>query len=181
MRESPEKTEGSNKNGTAYRLTSFHDIIEITEAFMKVILTEDVRGTGKKGDMVTVKDGYGRNFLLPKGLAIPAMEGNVKRLDIVMKNLQNKKAKEQKTAEDLKVKLEGTSLVLKMKAGEDGKLFGSVTHKDIAEALKKTAGMEIDKKLIRIEEPIKMTGSYTVEVHLQQDVNASLKIEVEKD
>jgi large subunit ribosomal protein L9 len=148
---------------------------------MKVILTEDVRGTGKKGDKVTVKDGYGRNFLVPKGLAVPALEGNVKRLDSLIKNLQNKKTRELKSAEDLKAKLEEVSLVIKMKAGDDGKLFGSVTHKDIAEAIKKTAGIEIDKKLIRIEEPIKMTGTYTVEVHIQQDVNAGVKIEVEKE
>ena len=148
---------------------------------MKVILTEDVRGTGKKGDKVTVKDGYGRNFLVPKGLAVPALEGNVKRLDSLIKNLQNKKTRELKSAEDMKAKLEEISLVIKMKAGDDGKLFGSVTHKDIAEAIKETAGIEIDKKLIRIEEPIKMTGSYTVEVHIQQDVNAGVKIEVEKE
>jgi large subunit ribosomal protein L9 len=148
---------------------------------MKVILTEDVRGTGKKGDKVTVKDGYGRNFLVPKGLAVPALEGNVKRLDSLIKNLQNKKTRELKGAEDLKAKLEEMPLVIKMKAGDDGKLFGSVTHKDVAEAIKKASGIEIDKKLIRIEEPIKMTGSFTVEVHLQQDVNAGVKIEVEKE
>lgn len=148
---------------------------------MKVILTEDVRGTGKKGDKVIVKDGYGRNFLVPKGLAVSALEGNVKRLDSVIKSLQNKKAKDLKTSEDLKAKLEEISLVIKMKAGDDGKLFGSVTHKDVAEAIKKVAGIEIDKKLIRIEEPIKMTGTYTVEVHLTQDINAGVKIEVEKE
>ncbi len=148
---------------------------------MKVILTEDVRGTGKKGDKVTVRDGYGRNFLLPKGLAIAALEGNVKRLDSLIKNLENKKTRELKSAEDLKVKLEELSLVIKMKAGDDGKLFGSVTHKDVAEAIKNAAGIEIDKKLIRIEEPIKMTGAFTVEVHLQQNVDAGVKIEVEKE
>jgi large subunit ribosomal protein L9 len=148
---------------------------------MKVILTEDVRGTGKKGDKVTVKDGYGRNFLVPKGLAVPALEGNVNRLNSIIKNLQNRKEKDLKNAEDLKAKLEETSLVIKMKAGDDGKLFGSVTHKDIAEAIKKATTIEVDKKLIRIAEPIKMTGAYTVEVHLQQDVNAGVKIEVEKE
>ena len=148
---------------------------------MKVILTEDVRGTGKKGDMVTVKDGFGRNFLLPKGLAIPALEGNVKRLDSLMKNIQSKKTREAKNAEELKAKLEEMPLVIKMKAGEDGKLFGSVTHKDVAEAIKNVSGIEIDKKMIRIEEPIKMTGAHTIEVHLQQDVDAFVKIEVEKE
>ena len=148
---------------------------------MKVILTEDVRGTGKRGESVTVSDGYGRNFLIPKGLGIPASGGNVKRLDSIVKSLENKNAKEVKNAEDLKARLEEVSLIIKMKAGSDGKLFGSVTHKDVAEALEKAIGLEIDKKQIRIEEPIKMTGAHTVEVHLRQDVNASVKIEVQEE
>jgi large subunit ribosomal protein L9 len=148
---------------------------------MKVILVEDVRGAGKKGETVSVKDGYGRNFLVPKGLAIPSSEGNVKRLDSIVKSLENKKERNLKNAEDLKAKLEELSLTIKMKAGDDGKLFGSVTHKDIAEAIEKAVNVEIDKKLIRIEEPIKMTGSHTVEVHLKQGTNASVKIEVEKE
>jgi large subunit ribosomal protein L9 len=148
---------------------------------MKVILVEDVRGAGKKGETVSVKDGYGRNFLVPKGLAIPSSEGNVKRLDSIVKSLENKKERNLKNAEDLKARLEELSLTIKMKAGDDGKLFGSVTHKDIAEAIEKAVNVEIDKKLIRIEEPIKMTGSHTVEVHLKQGTNASVKIEVEKE
>lgn len=148
---------------------------------MKVILTEDVRGTGKKGDKVTVKDGYGRNFLLPKGLAIPAIEGNVKRLDSLLKSVQNKKARDLKSAEDLKAKLEELTFVIKMRAGEDGRLFGSVTNKDISEAIMNIAGIEIDKKNVRIDEPIKMTGAHTVEVHVEQDVNAAIKVEVEKE
>lgn len=148
---------------------------------MKVILTEDVRGTGKKGDTVTVKDGYGRNFLIPGGLAVPALEGNVRRLDSLVRSIEKKKEKEIKTAEDLKAKLEALPLVIKMRAGSDGKLFGSVTHKDIAEAIEKAAGMEIDRKLIRIDEPIKMTGTHVIYVHLRADVNAELKIEVEKE
>ncbi|MBA4391373.1 MAG: 50S ribosomal protein L9 [Syntrophus sp. (in: bacteria)] len=145
---------------------------------MKVILTEDVRGTGKKGDMVSVKDGYGRNFLIPGGLAIAASEGNVKRLDSIVRSIEKKKGKDLKNAEDFKARLEELSLSIKMKAGSDGKLFGSVTHKNIAEAISKAIGMDVDKKLIRIDEPIKMTGAYTIEVHIRQDVNASVKIEV---
>ncbi len=148
---------------------------------MKVILTEDVRGTGKKGDKVTVKDGYGRNFLLPKGLAIPAIEGNVNRLESLLKNVQNKKARNLKNAEELKAKLEELTFVIKMRAGEDGRLFGSVTNKDISETIKNAAGFEIDKKNVRIEEPIKMTGTHSVEIHIEQDVNATVKIEVEKE
>ena len=148
---------------------------------MKVILTEDVHGTGKKGDQVTVKNGYGRNFLLPKGLAIPAIEGNVKQLENLLRNVRNRKAKELKNAGDMKAKLEELTFVIKMRAGEDGRLFGSVTHKDVSEAVKAVTGIEIDKKLIRINEPIKMTGTHTVEAHLEQNINAAIKIEVEKE
>lgn len=147
---------------------------------MKLILTEDVRGTGKRGDTVSVKDGYGRNFLIPRGFAIPASEGNVKRLDGIVKGFENRKVRDLKNAEDLKAKLEELSLILQMRAGSDGKLFGSVTHKDIAKAIETASGVEIDKKFIRIDEPIKMTGTYTVGVHLNQNVNASVKIEVQK-
>jgi large subunit ribosomal protein L9 len=148
---------------------------------MKVILTEDVRGTGKKGDTVSVKDGYGRNFLIPGGLAIAASEGNVKRLDSIVRSIEKKKEKELKTAEDLKTRLEELSLNIKMKAGSDGKLFGSVTHKDVADAIQNACHIEIDKKSIRIDEPIKMTGAYTIEVHIKDNVNASVKVEVEKE
>jgi large subunit ribosomal protein L9 len=147
---------------------------------MKVILTEDVLGTGKKGQVVDVKDGHGRNFLIPRGLALPATEGNIKRFENIVKNLSSKKGRSLKTAEDMKVKIEECSLTIKKKAGTDGKLFGSVTPKDITEAIKKVLGVEIDKKNVKIDEPIKMTGAYTIEVHLKQDINAKVKIEVEK-
>jgi large subunit ribosomal protein L9 len=146
---------------------------------MKVILTEDLRGTGKKGEVVEVKDGYGRNFLVPRGHALPAIEGNIKRFDNVVKGIANRKAKELKTAEEVRAHLEEITLHLKKKSGVDGKLFGSVTHKEIAEAIKSALGMEVDRKQVKIEEPIKMTGAYTVEIHLGHSVNASVKVEVE--
>lgn len=148
---------------------------------MKLILIEDVQGTGKKGETVTVKDGYGRNFLVPRGLAVPASEGNVARFESIVRSVSNKKAREMQTAGELKAKLEETSLTIKKKAGDDGRLFGSVTHKDIVEAIKSLTGVEIDRKLVRLEEAIKMTGSHVVVIHLQQDVNAEVKIEVEKE
>lgn len=148
---------------------------------MKVILTEDLKGTGKKGEIVNVKDGYGRNFLIPAGRAIPATEGSVKRFEHIIKSLAGRKEREVKSAEDLKAKLDEMLLTLKKKVGVDGKLFGAVTHKDIADAIKSTLGVEIDKKTIRIDEPIKTSGTHTVAVHLRQDVNAVLKIEVEKE
>ncbi|HNT43656.1 MAG TPA: 50S ribosomal protein L9 [Syntrophorhabdaceae bacterium] len=148
---------------------------------MKLILIEDVQGTGKKGDTVTVKDGYGRNFLVPRGLAVPATEVNVVRFENIVRSVSNKKARDLETASELKAKLEEATLTIKKKAGEDGRLFGSVTHKDIVEAVKAVSGVEVDKKLVRLEEPIKTTGSHTVVIHLQPDVNAEVKIEVEKE
>ncbi len=148
---------------------------------MKLILIEDVQGTGKKGDTVTVRDGYGRNFLVPRGLAVPATEGNVVRFENIVRSVSNKKARDLETASELKAKLEEATLTIKKKAGEDGRLFGSVTHKDIVEAVKAVSGVEVDKKLVRLEEPIKTTGSHTVVIHLQPDVNAEVKIEVEKE
>ncbi|NLT22699.1 MAG: 50S ribosomal protein L9 [Syntrophorhabdus sp.] len=148
---------------------------------MKLILIEDVQGTGKKGDAVTVRDGYGRNFLVPRGLAVQATLGNVARFENIVRSVSNKKARDLETASELKAKLEETTLTIKKKAGEDGRLFGSVTHKDIVEAVQAFSGVEVDRKLIRLEEPIKSTGSHTVVIHLQPDVNAEVKIEVEKE
>jgi large subunit ribosomal protein L9 len=148
---------------------------------MKVILIEDVQGTGKKGDTVNVRDGYGRNFLVPRGLAIPATEGNVARFENIVRSVSNKKARDIQTAEELKAQLEETKLTIRKKAGDDGRLFGSVTHKDIVEAIKASTGVEIDKKLVRLEEAIKITGEHTVVIHLQPEVNAEVKIEVEKE
>lgn len=148
---------------------------------MKVILIEDVQGTGKKGDTVTVRDGYGRNFLVPRGLAIPASQGNVARFENIVRSVSNKKARDIQTAEELKTRLQEVTLAIKKKAGEDGRLFGSVTHKDIVEAVKASTGIEIDRKLVRLEEPIKITGEHMVVIHLQPDVNAEVKVEVQKE
>ncbi len=147
---------------------------------MKVILTEDVKGTGKKGDVVSVKDGHGRNFLIPRGLALAATEGNIRRFESVVKSIQNKRGRDLKAAGEIKERLEQTSLVIRKKVGTEGKLFGSVTQMDVVEEIKKVTGLEIDKKSVKIEEPIKMTGAYTIEIHLEQDINASVKIEVEQ-
>ncbi len=148
---------------------------------MKVILTEDLKGTGKKGEVIDVRDGYGRNFLLPRGLALPASEGNIKRFEHIIKDYEKKKERNLKTAADMKAKLEDMTLTIKMKAGQDGRLFGSVTPSDIAETIKKSTGFDVDKKNIRIEEPIKSTGMHTFVVHLEKDINATVKIEVEKE
>lgn len=148
---------------------------------MKVILIEDVQGTGRKGDTVNVRDGYGRNFLVPRGFAIPASQGNVARFENIVRSVSNKKARDLQDAEELKTRLQETTLTIRKKAGEDGRLFGSVTHKDIVEAVKAATGVEIDKKLVRLEEAIKITGEHTVVIHLQPEVNAEVRIEVEKE
>lgn len=147
---------------------------------MKVILIDDVPGTGKKGQALDVKDGFARNFLLPRGLAIGATQGNVKRFDKIVGDLEKKKERHLKAAGDLKATLEQAMLTIKKNVGADGKLFGSVTHKDVVEAIQGALSISIDKRLVRFEEPIKMTGAYTVDVHLEEGVHASVKIEVEK-
>jgi large subunit ribosomal protein L9 len=148
---------------------------------MKVVLTADLRGTGKRGEIIEVKEGYGRNFLLPRGLALPATGGNLKGLDDVVKSILKKKDRDLKVAGEMKARLEEITLTVKKKVGSEGKLFGSVTPKDITDAIKQTTGVEIDKRLVRMEDPIKMTGSYTVVLHLEQGVNAGVKVEVEQE
>jgi len=148
---------------------------------MKVILTEDMRGTGKRGETIDVKDGFGRNFLIPRGLALAATEGNIKRAENIIKDLVAKKDRDLKAASDIKVKLEEITLTIKKKAGVDGKLFGSVTHKDVTDAVKILIGLEIDKRNIKIHEPIKITGAHEIEIHLEQGVAARVKVEVEKE
>lgn len=148
---------------------------------MKVILTEDIKGTGKKGDVIEVRDGYGRNFLLPRGLALPASEGNIKRFEHVMKELEKKKERVVKTAGEIRTKLEEMTLNIKKKAGQDGRLFGSVTPQELSDLIKEKTGFDIDRKKIRIEEPIKSTGMHTFAVHLEKGITASVKLEVEKE
>lgn len=145
---------------------------------MIVILTKDVKGTGKAGEVVKVSDGYARNMLLPKGLAKEATEGNVKNLEkqraIAAEKLEAQKEAAKKQAE----KLEGVTLVIKSKGGENGKLFGSITSKDIAEALEKQENIKIDKKKIELANPIKQTGETQVTVKLFSEVSATLKVNV---
>jgi large subunit ribosomal protein L9 len=99
----------------------------------------------------------------------------------VVKSIQNKRGRDIKVASEFKAKLEEISLTIKKKVGVDGRLFGSVTHMDIVDAIKNATGAEVDKKNVRLEEPIKMTGAYTVEIHLDQNVNAAVKVEVEQE
>lgn len=144
---------------------------------MKVILVKDVKNVGKAGEIANVSDGYGRNYLLPRGLAIEATESNLKALDEKKKAEEKKRKQELDEAKEMAKKLSNLNLVLKVKAGENGKLFGSVTSKDVEEALKEK-GFYIDKKKISFDEAVKTTGTYYVDVRLYQGVTAKVKVDV---
>lgn len=145
---------------------------------MLVILNKDVKGTGKAGEVVKVNDGYARNALLPKGLATEATNENIKRLEKQKKLEAEKKAEEKAAAKDLAAKLEDVKIVIKTKSGEGGKLFGSITSKDIADEAKKQTGFEIDKKKIQLKNPIKNIGTFDITVKLYPEVVGTLTVVV---
>ena len=145
---------------------------------MIVILKKDVKGSGKAGDVVKVSDGYARNMLLPKGLAKEATEGNIRSLE-KQKAIAAEKLEEQKAAaKEMAAKLEKITLKIESKGGDSGKLFGSITSKDIAEALEKQEGMKIDKKKIEMKTPIKQAGETEVTLKLFTEISAQLKVSV---
>ena len=144
---------------------------------MQVILKDNVKDVGHIGDMVNVKDGFARNFLIPKGFAVEANPKNLKALEHEKRKIQELVKKAKSAAEDMAAKISGTSITIKAKSGEEDKLFGSVTAMDIAEALKKE-GLDVDKKKIVIDEPIKRLGSYTVRVKIHQEVSAQVNVQV---
>lgn len=144
---------------------------------MEVILREDVKKLGRAGDLVKVKDGYGRNFLLPQGLAYEATAGNRKRIEAESKSRNARQAQERAEAEAQATKLAGLNITLSRKAGEGDRLFGSITAQDIADALA-AKGQTVDKRKIELEHPIKTVGEHTVPVQLTHDVTAQLKITV---
>jgi len=144
---------------------------------MKVILKEDVKNLGSKGDLVIVSDGYARNYLMPRGLAEVATEGGIKQIKQQEKARKKKKIEETSEAKEIASKLEKEKFVISVKAGEGGRLFGSVTTKDIADAVKK-AGYSIDKRKIVLSENIKSLGVHNIRVKLYKDVTANLRIQV---
>ena len=146
---------------------------------MKVILKQDVKGLGKKESMVNVSDGYARNFLFPKGLAVEASASNINVMNTKKDAEASKKARELEAAKALAVKLESTSVVIKTKAGENGKLFGSITSKEISEKLKAQHNLDVDKKKINLDEPLKSMGTTTVDVKLYPGVSAKLTVKIE--
>lgn len=144
---------------------------------MNVILKADVKNLGKAGEVISVKDGHARNFLIPKGFAVEANLKNVKSLEHEKKKIEEIAKKTKTSSENLSSKLSNLKLIIRAKAGEEEKLFGSITAMDISEALKKE-GFEIDKKKIQLEEPIKRLGDYTVNIKIHQDILAKLNINV---
>ena len=145
---------------------------------MKVILTQDVRGKGKRGQMIEVSDGYARNFLLPKKLAQEANADNINTMRMNDKAAQERQAKERAEALAVSKRMKELTLKLTAKGGGAGRLFGSVTNTEIAEALDKQFGLQLDKRKIVLDEPIKTTGVYTVRCKLGYEINADLKVEV---
>ena len=145
---------------------------------MIVILNRDVKGTGKAGEVVKVSDGYARNMLLPKGFATEATDGNIRNLEKQKKLQAQKKAEDKEAAEKLAADLENVKVVIKTMSGEGGRLFGSITSKDIAEAAKEQTGITLDKKKIQIASPIKNIGKFTVDIKLYPEVVGKLSVEI---
>lgn len=143
---------------------------------MKVILTQDVKAQGKKGQMIEVSDGYGRNFLIAKGLAIPADNKAINEMKNKEASRLHKIEVEKKEARDIAERLEGILVKFSATAGGDGRLYGSVTSKDIAEELEKKHGVVIDKRKIVLSDPLKAFGSFTVEVKLYPEIVGKINV-----
>lgn len=148
---------------------------------MKLILKADVKGLGKKESMVDVSDGYARNFLIPRGLAVEASSSNINVMNTKKEAEKNKKDKELQQAKDLAEKLKSIGVVFKTKAGESGKLFGSITSKDVADKLLKDHKLDIDKKKISMPDALKALGTYEAEIKLYPGVSGKLSIKVEQE
>ena len=147
---------------------------------MKVILLQDVKGKGKKGQMLEVSDGYARNFMLPKKLAIEATPDAINTMKMNDKATQERIAREKAAALETAKKLRELTLVVKAKGGGAGKLFGAVTNDAIASSLKANAGITLDKRKIVISDPIKNVGTYTVQCKLGYEINAPLTVKIEE-
>lgn len=145
---------------------------------MKVILLEDVKSLGKKGDIVNVSDGYARNAILPKKLGVEANNKNLNDLKLQKKHEERVAAENLANAKELAVEVEKQKIVVKIKAGEGGRIFGSVSTKEIAQAAKEQAGLELDKKKMQLNEAIKALGTYEVPVRLHPKVIAKLTVQV---
>jgi len=143
---------------------------------MKVILLQDVKGTGKKGEIINASDGHARNYLLPRKMAVEANKTNMAQLEQQQKAVERKRQQELLKAQELAKELSEKKIIIGVKVGENGKLFGSVTNKEIAVAFLEQEGIEIDKKKIILDEPIKSAGEKAVEIKLHSQVTATVTI-----
>lgn len=148
---------------------------------MKVILIDDVKGLGKKGELVNAKTGYARNFLLPNKKALEATKQNLENWEKEQAELAQKKQEEYEAALELKSKLEGEKVTIKAKVGEGDRLFGAITSMDISSALKAQAGLDVDKKKIELKENIKSLKTLEVPVRIYPEVIANIKVEITKE
>lgn len=147
---------------------------------MNVILLKDIKGTGKKGEVIKVSDGYARNYLFPKNLATEANNNNLKVLNEKKKSQEIKEQKEYEAAVELGKKMEELNITIYSKAGEGGRLFGSITSKDIADELKKKHEINIDKRKISLDEPIRVLGSRFVEMKIHPKVTTKIRVDVKE-
>lgn len=147
---------------------------------MKVILLQDVKSLGKKGQIVNVSDGYARNFVLPKKVGVEATDKNKNELKLQKQHEDKIAAEKLQEAKDLAAKLDKMTIEVRMRAGEGDRVFGSVSSKEIAEAAKKQFGIELDKKKIQVDEPIKGFGTYEVPIRLHTEVTGKLHVNVTK-
>ena len=145
---------------------------------MKLILTQEVAGLGDAGDIVEVKDGYGRNYLLPRGLAIGWTRGGEKQVTQIKRARKSREIRNLAHAKEVKAEIEALTVNVPAKAGDSGKLFGSVTNTDVMNAIKAAGGPLVEKRNVQISAPIKKTGSHTVAIDLHPDVVARVTIEV---
>lgn len=145
---------------------------------MDVILLEDVKSLGKKGQIVKINDGYARNFVLPKKLGLEATPKNLNDLKLAKKREEKEAAEELAAAKELAVKVEEKAVTVAMKTGEGGKTFGTISTKEVAEEAKKQLGLDIDKKKMKLDEPIKTLGTHIISVKLHKEVTAKLTVKV---
>ena len=145
---------------------------------MKVILKADIKGVGKKDQIINASDGYANNYLFPKNLAVPADKGNMNNLKVKQESEEHRKELEREDARQDVKKIENIVLKMKVKSGENGRIFGSITSKEIAENLEKEYKIKVDKKKILLQEPIKTIGMFNIEIKLYENITAKLKIHI---
>ena len=145
---------------------------------MKLILTQEVTGLGTPGDVVEVKDGYGRNFLVPRGLAVAWTKGGEKQIASIRSARRAREVKSLEEAQQIRASLEGRTVKLPARAGATGRLFGAITPSDVAQAVQAAGGNQVDRRKVELAQPIKSVGDYTVLIRLHPDVQAKVKLQV---